>query len=155
MPKVKFVQEKKEIEVAPGANLRTEAMKAGIELYEGPDRLLNCRGFGMCATCTVWLKNDTAKNAGPMGIHERIRRALGFWALGHEEECRLACQTKVMGDLEVWTRPGYNWFGETAAAPAAKPSAPAPVAKPAVAASAAPSSAASAAPSSATAAPKA
>lgn len=142
MPKVKFVQEKKEIEVASGANLRQEAMKAGIELYEGPDRLFNCRGFGMCATCTVWLKNDTAKNASPMGIHERVRRALGFWALGHEDECRLACQTEVLGDLEVWTRPGYNWFGETVTTPAtAKPAVPAPV-KPAspapVAAAAAP-----------------
>ena len=138
MPKVKFIQEKLEIEVAAGANLRDAGIKAGINFYSGPDQYLNCRGNGLCATCSVWLKNDTAKNASPLGVMERTRRALGFYAIGHEDECRLSCQVRVMGDLEVWTRPGFNWFGETLAetkpaavsAPAApaKPAAPAPVA---------------------------
>ena len=47
MPKVVFVNEKQEIEVPPGANLRKEAIKAGIQLYSGPHRYLNCRGFGL------------------------------------------------------------------------------------------------------------
>src|SRR5262245_52062111 len=40
MPTIKFTKEKKEIQVPVGANLRKEAMKAGINLYQG----LN--GFG-------------------------------------------------------------------------------------------------------------
>ena len=35
MPKIKFIRENKEIEVEEGANLRKEAMKAGIQLYPG------------------------------------------------------------------------------------------------------------------------
>ena len=35
MPIVKFVKEKKEIEVPEGANLRAEAVKAGINLNQG------------------------------------------------------------------------------------------------------------------------
>ena len=35
MPIVKFVKEKKEIEVPEGANLRAEAVKAGVNLNQG------------------------------------------------------------------------------------------------------------------------
>ncbi|MBI5368381.1 MAG: (2Fe-2S)-binding protein [Planctomycetes bacterium] len=117
MPKVKFLKDgkvTKEIEVAAGANLRAEALKAQVSLYAGLDALLNCRGFGMCATCVVYLKNGTAKNAAPRGFQERIRAMMGFWDVGHEEEARLACKTTVQGDLDVETTPPYNWFGEPA-----------------------------------------
>src|SRR5690242_9435444 len=57
MPKVNFVNEKKEIEVPAGSNLRQEARKAGIELYKGLDRYLNCRGLGLCGTCRVLVKS--------------------------------------------------------------------------------------------------
>ena len=40
-------------------------------------------------------------------------QALGWAAIGHEGEARLACQTRVLGDLEVVTRPEFNWFGLT------------------------------------------
>ena len=32
--------------------------------------------------------------------------------LGHENEIRLACQTKVNGDCEIETTPAFNWSGE-------------------------------------------
>ena len=35
MPVVKFTKENKEIEVPRGANLRKEAIKAGVNLYPG------------------------------------------------------------------------------------------------------------------------
>src|SRR5437763_8027327 len=41
MPKVTFVNEKVELEVPAGANLRQEAMKAGIDVYGGLKRYLN------------------------------------------------------------------------------------------------------------------
>ena len=66
MPKVTFVNDKKEIEVPVGANLRQEAMKAGIEVYNGIDKYLNCRGFGLCGTCRVFVKSgmENAKAKG-------------------------------------------------------------------------------------------
>src|SRR5882757_5339837 len=44
MPKVTFVNENKEIEVPAGANLREEAKKAGINVYWGLAKFLNCFG---------------------------------------------------------------------------------------------------------------
>ncbi len=35
MPLVKFIKENKEIEVPRGANLRKEAIKAGINVHQG------------------------------------------------------------------------------------------------------------------------
>ncbi|HEV3080754.1 MAG TPA: 2Fe-2S iron-sulfur cluster-binding protein, partial [Gemmataceae bacterium] len=70
MPKVVFVKEKKELEVVDGANLRQEARKAGIELYQGPDRFLNCRGLGLCGTCRVVVRKGM-ENLGPKTLREK------------------------------------------------------------------------------------
>ena len=60
MPTVKFIKEKKEIEVPVGTDLRTAAQKAGVNIYDGfngfgakLNSLFNCHGFGMCGTCRV------------------------------------------------------------------------------------------------------
>lgn len=112
MPKVVFVKEKKELEVVQGANLREEARKAGIEIYQGPDRLFNCRGLGLCGTCKVLVKKGM-ENLGPKTMREKFKLATMFSSIGHENEMRLACQTTVNGDCEIETRPAFNWSGET------------------------------------------
>jgi ferredoxin len=103
MPKVKFVNEKQEIEVPPGSNLRAEARKAGIEIYKGMHRFLNCRGLGLCGTCRVVVKKGL-ENLSPTTRRERFRRAIGYFAIGHENDMRLACQTQVNGDCEIVTK---------------------------------------------------
>jgi ferredoxin len=115
MPKVVFVNEKQEIDVPAGTNLREAATKAGISIYKGLDRYLNCRGLGLCGTCRVLVKkgmeNLTAKtlmerinlNAHPLTLFARI---------GHEDEMRLSCQVKVNGDCTVQTQPEFNLSGE-------------------------------------------
>ncbi len=133
MPIVKFVREKKEIEVPQGANLRSEAIKAGINLHQGVNgigasvnKFLNCHGLGQCGTCRVNIVQG-AENCSPMGMLEKLRfkcplptpltpggidplPCLAF--VGHEETMRLACQTKVLGDIEVETGPEVDLFGE-------------------------------------------
>jgi ferredoxin len=115
MPSVKFVNEKKTIEVPAGANLRKEALKAGIELYPGIHSVLNCHGFRLCASCRVMIKKGQ-ENVRPQGLFERVRMFLGpilqFARIGHEKDLRLACATRVLGDIEVETQPGVNWHGE-------------------------------------------
>lgn len=111
MPKVKFLREKTEIEVPEGANLRTEGRKHGIRFYRFPE-WLNCRGLGSCGRCHVHIKNGTMGGASPAGFKERLRLWGSFFAIGHEEEVRLACQTKVTGDIEVETCPPLNLSGE-------------------------------------------
>lgn len=126
MPIIKFVKEKKEIEVAAGASLRAEAIKAGINTNCGvngigatANKYLNCFGFGMCGTCRVLIKKGM-ENTNPMSAREKLKfcylpapdplPALAF--VGHEDEMRLACMTTVHGDIEVETNPEVNLFGE-------------------------------------------
>jgi ferredoxin len=115
MPKVTFVNEKKELEVVAGSNLRSAALEAGIEIYKGADKVLNCRGFGLCGTCKVFVKKGM-DNLSPKTLREKFN--LNFHpftmlaALGHEDEIRLSCQVKVNGDCTIETKPAFNWSGE-------------------------------------------
>jgi ferredoxin len=118
MPSVKFVTEKKTIEVPSGSNLRKEALKAGIEVYPGIHKhfLFNCHGFGHCASCCVRIKKGQ-ENVSPQTLFERMRMILGLFTSnarkGHEKELRLACRTRVLGDIEVETKPDImNLHGE-------------------------------------------
>jgi ferredoxin len=111
MPKVVFVNEKRELEVPAGANLRAEARKAGIELYRGLSRYLNCLGHGTCGTCRVLVKKGM-ENLSPKGRMERFTLARMLATVGHEDEMRLSCQVQVHGDCTVETQPSFNWSGE-------------------------------------------
>lgn len=125
MPIVKFVKENKEIDVPEGTNLRKAAMAAGVNVYKGINGFLesvnklpiigHCPGIGLCATCTVLITKGK-ENASPMGLREWVRFRIPDHAalhyIGHEDNMRLSCQTKVMGDMEVETGPEFNLFGE-------------------------------------------
>jgi ferredoxin len=118
MPVIKFLKEKKTVEVPSGANLRKEAMKAGVEVYSGIHKVLHCPGLGMCTTCKMRIRNGV-ENVSPQGFWEKLNmmnfivHPITFISrLGIEKELRLACQTKVLGDVEVETRPEFNWHGE-------------------------------------------
>lgn len=115
MPKVVFVNEKQEIEVENGANLREAARKAGISVYKGLDRYLNCRGFGLCGTCKVLVKKGM-DNLSPKTFMEKMNLNAHpltvFARIGHEDEMRLSCQVKVNGDCTIQTTPGFNLSGE-------------------------------------------
>jgi ferredoxin len=125
MPTIKFVKEKKEIQVPTGANLRAEALKAGVNLYHGLNgfgttlnKIFNCHGLGVCGTCRVKIVKGM-ENASPMGSMERLKfkgfpipdpACLAY--IGNEDTMRLACLTTVHGDMEVETGPEMNLFGE-------------------------------------------
>jgi ferredoxin len=133
MPLVKFIKENKEIEVPAGANLRKEAINAGINVYQGLNgigaginKYLNCHGFGQCGMCRVRITKGM-ENVSRMGIMEKIRfkcpvptpitplaldplPCLAY--IGNEDTMRLACMTEVLGDIEVETGPEINLFGE-------------------------------------------
>jgi ferredoxin len=125
MPVVKFVKENKEIEVPKGANLRKEALKAGVNVHQGfngfgagINKIVNCKGWTVCGTCRVKITKGM-ENTSPMGMlenlkfHNPIPEPLAAMAyVGNEETMRLACCTKVYGDIEVETGPELNLFGE-------------------------------------------
>ena len=103
MPKVKFLNLKTELEVPEGANLRKEALGANIALYPGIHKYLNCRGLALCAKCAVVVK-EGRENCSPPGFRERLRLFLSYLPIGREG-VRLACQTRVAGDIGIETTP--------------------------------------------------
>ncbi len=139
MPTIKFVKENKEISVPAGANLRSEAVKAGINLNcaisgisEGIDNAVskvtkyaNCSFLslgilrGMCGTCRVRVTKGM-ENTNDMTVREKMKfkympipdplPCLAF--VGNEDTMRLACMTQVNGDIEVESSPALNLFGE-------------------------------------------
>lgn len=133
MPVIKFVKEKKEIEVPEGANLRAEAIKAGVNVHQGINgigaglnKVVNCHGFGQCGTCRVHITGGI-ENASKMGMLEKTRFRVPIPTpitpggldplpclayVGNEETMRLACQVSVHGDMEVETGPEIDLFGE-------------------------------------------
>jgi ferredoxin len=108
---IKFVDEKKEIQVPEGSNLRKEAIRSGVNLYSGIHRVANCRGFSLCASCRVLITKGM-ENTSPMGLIERSRLGYSMAYIGNEQTMRLACQTNVNGDIEVLTKPPLNLYGE-------------------------------------------
>ena len=111
MPTITFANEKKEIQVPEGANLRTEALRAGVSLYPGVHKFVNCHGLGQCGSCRVLVTNGM-ENTSPRGLLESARMAVSLAYIGNEATMRLACQTRVNGDVTVTTCPPMNLFGE-------------------------------------------
>lgn len=118
MPKITFIKEKREIEVPAGTNLRKAALAEGIQLYPGIHRILNCHGLAQCGECRVYIKKGM-ENTSPPTFMEKLRMAVSFFQIGHEDEVRLSCQTRVNGDIEVYTQPEFNWSGERKKRPSA------------------------------------
>jgi ferredoxin len=115
MPKVTFVKEKKEVEVPAGANLRLEALKAGVSVYPPLNHYINCMGFGLCGTCRILVKKGM-ENLSPKTFIERANLNAHpltmLAAIGHENEIRLSCQVQVNGDCTIETKPAFNLNGE-------------------------------------------
>jgi ferredoxin len=125
MPIVNFVNEKKQVDVPVGANLRKEAMKAGVKLYNGVNgygatlnEVVNCHGLGHCGTCRVLITKGM-ENTSPMSPMEKLTFNFNpltpalFAFIGNEDKMRLACCTNVTGDIDVVTRPPLNLTGES------------------------------------------
>lgn len=111
MPIVNFVNEKKQVEVPEGSNLRRVALSAGVSLYPHIHKYANCRGFSMCASCRVRILKGMENTSQP-GFCESARLKFSMAYIGNEDTMRLACQTLVNGDVDVETQPPLNLYGE-------------------------------------------
>jgi len=109
MPKLYFSREFREIVVGSeaaeaGTDLRKLAAEHGIDIYAGLDKLLNCRGRGLCGTCKVRVKPQEVLSEKTAAEIAKIPAT--------DPTVRLACQTFVFGDCEVQTfpRPRQGWM---------------------------------------------
>lgn len=100
MPTVFFEAENCKVEVAAGTTLRKAAQKAGISVYGGVNRIINCRGFGLCGTDKVTVK--PAECVSGLTFFEKLQ-------LGDKPKERLACQMKIQGDITVNTLPAMEY----------------------------------------------
>ena len=82
-----------------------------MQLYPGVHRFLNCHGLGQCGSCRVLITKGM-ENVSRKGLLESARLAVSLAYIGNEQKMRLACQTKVNGDITVETKPPLNLFGD-------------------------------------------
>jgi ferredoxin len=96
-----------------GAILREVLLDAGETPHGGGSRTLNCRGHGTCGTCAVAVAPASENGDGPG--HERIVSDVGrreharLSVPPHDPDSglRLACRTRVYGDVVVEKHPGF------------------------------------------------
>jgi ferredoxin len=102
----RIVAEGKTFEVDEGTNLREALLAQDIDLYNAEAKIFNCRGHGICGTCLVQVEGSvsvlTAAETRPTLLHPHV----------NDNKRRLACQTKVLGDLLVTKFDGYFGDGE-------------------------------------------
>ncbi|MEC4984331.1 MAG: 2Fe-2S iron-sulfur cluster-binding protein [Oscillatoria sp. PMC 1068.18] len=84
-----------------GANLRQVLLEHGIELYNGKAKIINCMGIGTCGTCAVQLEGEVSE----ANWKDSTRRSLPPHSPA--KNLRLACQTKVLGDVKVTKFNGF------------------------------------------------
>ena len=99
MPKV--TARGKTFECESNSNLRQVLLKHKIELYNGNSKIINCRGIGSCGTCAVAVEGEVSEP----NWKEKTR--LGLPPHSRDNNLRLACQTKVLGDVRVTKYDGF------------------------------------------------
>ncbi|NJL97906.1 MAG: (2Fe-2S)-binding protein [Synechococcaceae cyanobacterium SM2_3_2] len=98
MPTIHFVKENKHIVAAEGANLRLKALEAQIDVYKLVAKVMNCGGVGQCGTCVMEVVEGSQHLSPRTTAEEKHLRK-------KPDTYRLACQTKVLGDVSVKTKP--------------------------------------------------
>ncbi|NEN98688.1 MAG: (2Fe-2S)-binding protein [Moorea sp. SIO3I7] len=99
MPKV--TAQGKSFECDQGSNLRKVLLDHGVALYNGNAKLINCRGLGSCGTCAVEIDGEVSEP----NWKDKGRRSLPPHSPTANR--RLACQTKVLGDVCVTKYDGF------------------------------------------------
>jgi ferredoxin len=99
MPTIEF--RGREIDCDEGAILRDALIEAGESPHNGRAQTLNCRGHGTCGTCAVEIEGDVSERT------DQESRRLSFPPHDPDDGLRLACQTRVQGDVVVRKYPGF------------------------------------------------
>jgi len=95
---ITFIKENKEVVAATGANLREKALQNGVDIYKLRGKLINCGGYGQCATCIVEIVSGLENLSLKTDFEERKLKK-------KPDNYRLACQTLVNGPISVNTKP--------------------------------------------------
>jgi len=99
MPTVEFRD--RAIDCSEGEILRDALLAAEASPHNGRANALNCRGHGSCGTCAVEVEGPVSEPTAREAARLSIPPHTGDAGL------RLACQTRVLGDLVVRKYPGF------------------------------------------------
>ena len=99
MPTIKFRGEETECEA--GATLRDALRAADLSPHNGASNYLNCGGHATCGTCAVAVDGPVSDPT------DAEQRRLSFPPHDPDAGLRLACQTRVEGDVTVWKGDGF------------------------------------------------
>ncbi|MEM9451943.1 MAG: 2Fe-2S iron-sulfur cluster-binding protein [Cyanobacteria bacterium P01_E01_bin.6] len=91
-----------------GSNLRRVLLDNGVLVHNGNATIINCRGIGSCGTCAVQVEGTVSSP----NWRDRTRRSLPpHTSTGN---VRLACQTRVLGNVNVTKFDGFWGQGSQA-----------------------------------------
>ncbi len=98
MPTITFVNEHRSVEVPSGESVYAAARASGVALDVSRFRgTFECGGRGLCRACVCWVEESAPGVAGARSFLEKLRGLVG-WR-------RLACRTRLTGDVRVFTMP--------------------------------------------------
>jgi ferredoxin len=104
MPKI--TAQGKSFDVPYEANLREALLEHDVDLYNGAAKVLNCHGHSSCGSCLVKVEGMVS---APTEF-EKLRMAIPPHSQHHDR--RLACQAKVLGDVNVTKFDGHFGTGD-------------------------------------------
>lgn len=104
MPVVTFYDEHRSHEVESGTVLRDFMKRIHITPYQGLAVLTNCRGHNFCGTCAVEVVDGKGASTRGQDEEATLRGNLAIAKIV-DKNMRLACQTRIMGDMIVRTHP--------------------------------------------------
>jgi class 3 adenylate cyclase/nitrite reductase/ring-hydroxylating ferredoxin subunit len=90
MPKIICLPDKREFEVGRGETVLDGALRAGIPHAHA------CGGHAKCSTCRIWILDGLEQCEDRSGHEKALSTMLGFGP-----EVRLACQTRLRGDVKL------------------------------------------------------
>ena len=102
MPSIEFEEANLRVTSPQGMDIRKIAHKNKVSVYGGVNKLINCRGFGLCGTDRIVV--DPKDCVSPPTWKEKLH-------FGDKPRMRLACQAKLLQDAKVSTAQALE-YGE-------------------------------------------
>ena len=90
MPNILCLPDNKEFDVGDDESILDAALRADVAHAHA------CGGIAMCSTCRIWILDGLENCAARTDSERSLSDPLGFGP-----EVRLACQTKVSGDVKL------------------------------------------------------
>ncbi|MDX2255802.1 MAG: 2Fe-2S iron-sulfur cluster-binding protein [Pseudanabaenaceae cyanobacterium bins.39] len=87
-----------------GSNLRQVLLQNDVALYNSG--IINCHGIGTCGTCAVMVEGEVSEP----NWKDKARRSIPPHS--PDRNLRLACQTKILGDVKVTKFNGFWGQGD-------------------------------------------